>query len=136
MLVSDVMLGLDKIPSVQQDVIVKVCLEEMGRYRLGIACIVDQSGHLLGIFTDGDLRRKLLRIQKPIASLFIDDVLEHGIRDPLKVGPSDSLVHAVHLMELHQVWDLPVVDSSNMLVGLLHLHPAVKSLLLSYTPKS
>ncbi len=136
MLVSDVMLGLDKIPSVQHDVIVKVCLEEMGRYRLGIACIVDESGHLLGIFTDGDLRRKLLWIQKPIASLFIDDVLEHGIRNPLKVGPSVSLVHAVHLMELHQVWDLPVVDSSNMLVGLLHLHPAVKSLLTSYTSKS
>lgn len=133
MLVSDVMLPLDKFPVLKQDVIVKVCLDEMSRYCLGIACIVDQSGHLLGIFTDGDLRRKLLRIQRPIASFFIDDVIDHGILNPFKVLPSDSLASAVDLMEIHQVWDLPVVDNSTMLVGLLHLHPAVKSLLPSHT---
>jgi len=136
MLVSDVMLSLPHFPVVQQDVIVKVCLEEMGRYRLGIACIIDDSGQLLGIFTDGDLRRKLLKIQKPIASLFIDDVIDHGIRNPIKVMPSDSLTSAVALMELHQVWDLPVVDGSTMLVGLLHLHPAVKALLPTPPSKS
>ena len=100
----------------------------MGLYRLGIACIVDDSDQLIGIFTDGDLR-KLLKSQKPIASFFVDDVIEHSISDPHKVLPSDSLVDAVSLMELHKVWDLPVVDHSNILVGLLHLHPAVKSLL-------
>ena len=133
MLVSDVMLPLYKFPVLKQDVIVKVCLEQMCCYRLGIACIVDESGQLLGIFTDGDLRRKLLKIQRPIASLFIDDVIDHGIRKPFKVQPSDSLASAVELMELHQVWDLPVVDSSAMLVGLLHLHPAVKAMLASHT---
>jgi arabinose-5-phosphate isomerase len=129
MLVSGVMLPLEKFPVVREDEIVKVCLEQMCLYRLGIACIVDQSGHLLAIFTDGDLRRMLLKIQKPIASLFIDDVIEHGISNPLSVNSSDSLVSAINLMELHQVWDLPVLDSSTGLVGLLHLHPAVKALL-------
>ena len=129
MLVSDVMLPLDKFPVLSQYTIVKVCLDEMGFWRLGVSCIVDETGHLLGLFTDGDLRRKLLKIQKPIASLFVDDVLDHSIRDPHKVESSDSLASAVELMEIHQVWDLPVVDDSNKLVGLLHLHPAVKALL-------
>ena len=129
MLVCDVMLPLDKFPVLKQDSIVKVCLDEMNRYRLGIACIVDDSCLLLGIFTDGDLRRKLLKTQKPIASFFVDDVLDHGTQNPLMIKDSDSLSDAVELMELHQVWDLPVVDSSSNLVGLLHLHPAVKALL-------
>lgn len=131
MKVSDVMLPLEKFPVLNHEAILKVCLDEMANYRLGIACIVDVSGHLLGIFTDGDLRRNLLRIQKPFASLFVDDVIDHSNCEPFKVLPSDSLAFAVNLMEVHQVWDLPVVDSSNMLVGLLHLHPAVKALLQS-----
>ena len=131
MLVSNVMLSPDKFPVLKQDSIVKVCLDEMSRYRLGIACIVDDSGLLLGIFTDGDLRRKLLTIQKPIASFFVDDVLYHGTHHPFNVQESDSLADAIDLMELHQVWDRPVVDSSSHLVGLLHLHPAIKALMPS-----
>ena len=61
MIVSDIMLPLDKFPVLSQEVIVKVCLEEMVLYRLGIACIVNKSDQLIGIFTDGDLRRKLLK---------------------------------------------------------------------------
>ena len=129
MLVSSVMLTLDKFPVLKQDSIVKVCLDEMSRYRLGIACIIDDSGFLLGIFTDGDLRRKLLTIQKPIASFFVDDVLDHGTHHPFNVRDSDSLADAIDLMELHQVWDLPVVDATSHLVGLLHLHPAIKALM-------
>jgi len=133
MLVSHVMLPLDKFPVLKQNEIFKVCLDEMCRYRLGIACIVDESGRLLGIFTDGDLRRALLKNQKPIPSLYIDDVLDHGTLSPLHVFPSDSLSSAIEMMELHHVWDLPVLDSSSHLVGLLHLHPVVKALLPSHT---
>jgi arabinose-5-phosphate isomerase len=133
MLVSHVMLPMDKFPVLKQDSIVKVCLDEMSRYRLGIACIVDDSGLLLGIFTDGDLRRTLLKAQKPIASFFVDDVLDYGTHNPFKIKDSDSLAAAIELMEHHQVWDLPVVDSSSNLVGLLHLHPAVKALLPFHT---
>ena len=99
MLVSHVMLSLDKFPVLKKDTIVKVCLDEMSRYRLGIACIIDESGLLLGIFTDGDLRRKLLISQKPIASFFIDDVLDHGTHKPFMIKDSDSLSSAIHLME-------------------------------------
>ena len=129
MLVSDVMMGLDRVPAIQENVILKEALEEMGRTRLGIACIVNGDNKLLGILTDGDIRRKLLKVQKPFSAFFVDDALDHAIRSPMTVKPEDSLVNAVDLMEQKQIWDLPVVDEKGSLVGLLHLHPAVQALL-------
>ena len=132
MLVSDVMLSLDKFPVVRSDSIVKTCIEKMGVYRLGICAIISKSGQFLGVFTDGDLRRTLLKIQRPIASLFVDDVIEYASRMPLTVSPNDSLELAIELMGLNEVWDLPVTDHNGKLIGLLHLHPAVKSLLKKF----
>lgn len=129
MLVSDVMMGLDRVPVIQDAVILKEALEEMGRTRLGIVCIVDSDNKLLGILTDGDIRRKLLKVQKPFSAFFVDDALDHAIRAPMTIKPGDTLIHAVDVMEQKQIWDLPVVDDNGLLVGLLHLHPAVQALL-------
>lgn len=128
-LVSDVMMGLDRAPVINETVILKEALEEMGRTRLGIACIVNRDNNLLGILTDGDIRRKLLKVQKPFSAFFVDDALDHAIRSPMTIKPGDTLVHAVDVMEQKQIWDLPVVDDRGTLVGLLHLHPAVQALL-------
>lgn len=129
MLVSDVMMGLDRVPAINETVILKEALEEMGRSRLGIACIVNGENRLLGILTDGDIRRKLLKVQKPFSAFFVDDALDHAIRSPMTIKPGDTLVHAVDVMEQKQIWDLPVVDDKGTLVGLLHLHPALQALL-------
>ena len=128
-LVSDVMMNLDRVPVIKEAVILKEALEEMGRTRLGIACIVNGDNKLMGILTDGDIRRKLLKVQKPFSAFFVDDALDHAIRSPMTVKPEDSLVNAVDLMEQKQIWDLPVVNENDILVGLLHLHPAVQALL-------
>lgn len=129
MLVAEVMLKLDRFPVIQETVILKEALEVMGKYRLGIACIVGADNKLLGILTDGDIRRKLLKVQKPFSAFFVDDALDHAIQSPTTVKPDDSLVHSVDVMEQKQIWDLPVVDGQGVLVGLLHLHPAVQALL-------
>ena len=129
MLVSDVMMPLDRIPVIGETVILKEALEEMGRSRLGIACIVGARNKLLGILTDGDFRRKLLKVQKPFSAFLVDDALIHAIRSPLTIQPNDTLIDAVALMGEKQIWDLPVVDDQGALVGLLHLHPAVQALL-------
>jgi CBS domain-containing protein len=128
-LVSEVMMGLDRVPVIKEAVILKEALEEMGRTRLGIVCIVNDDNKLLGILTDGDIRRKLLKVQKPFAAFFVDDALDHAIRSPMTIKPGDTLVHAVDVMEQKQIWDLPVVDDKGLLVGLLHLHPVVQALL-------
>jgi CBS domain-containing protein len=129
MLVNEVMMGLDRVPVIREAVILKEALEEMGRTRLGIACIVNGDNKLLGILTDGDIRRKLLKVQKPFSAFFVDDALDHAILSPMTTKPGDTLVHAVDVMEQKQIWDLPVVDDKGLLVGLLHLHPAVQALL-------
>ena len=129
MLVSDVMMSLDRVPAIKENVILKEALEEMGRTRLGIACIVNGDNKLLGILTDGDIRRKLLKVHKPFSAFFVDDALDHAIRAPMTIKPADTLLNAVNVMEQKQIWDLPVVDDKGTLVGLLHLHPAVQALL-------
>ena len=70
MRVSEVMLPPDRFPVIDEREILKEALEAMGRSRLGIACIVDSNDKLLGILTDGDIRRKLLKVQKPFSAFF------------------------------------------------------------------
>ena len=129
LLVGDVMLSTDRFPVVAETVILKEALESMGKFRLGIVCIVDDAGKLLGVLTDGDIRRKLLKVQKPFSALFVDDALDHAFREPTTTRAKDTLVHAVEVMGKKQIWDLPVLDDNGKLVGLLHLHPAVEALL-------
>jgi CBS domain-containing protein len=129
LLVSGVMLALDRVPVVKPDTLLKVALADMTRHRLGIACIVDSTGLLAGVFTDGDVRRMLLKDQKPFAALFVDDIIIHANRNPITVKASDTLGHAVGVMEKKGIWDLPVIDADNKLVGLLHLHPAIKAVM-------
>ena len=126
--VKDVMLDIGSFPIVNDSTILKEALERMDDFRLGIACVVDHDSQLLGIITDGDIRRKLLVVQKPLAAFFIDDVINQAIKNPVTTSSEISLADAVSLMEEEKVWDLPVVDNSK-LVGMLHLHPAVKALL-------
>jgi len=128
-LVSDVMILLEQCPVIDEREILKEALERMSHSRLGMVCIVNQENTLLGILTDGDIRRSLLKVQKPFSAFFVDDALMHAIRSPVSIQAKDSLIDAVALMEERQVWDLPVVNAENKLEGLLHLHPAVKALL-------
>ena len=127
--VADVMLPLDRFPCISQRELFKQALEMMNEKKLGIVCIVNHCGQLVGVLTDGDIRRNLLSDQKPLAALFVDDALEHAVLNPLTVIPQLPLASAVQIMEDRQVWDLPVVDSDRTLLGLLHLHPAIMALL-------
>lgn len=130
--VGNVMLSINDFPVVSQSTILKETLEKMDIIGLGIACIVGKHKELLGVITDGDIRRKLISIQKPLAAFFIDDTINQAIKNPIVVSSDVSLADAVRLMEEKQIWDLPVVDKST-LVGLLHLHAAIKLLLSSDT---
>ena len=126
--ITTVMIPIGEFPVVTEQTILKEALEEMDNYRLGVACVVNNKGHLIGILTDGDIRRKLLSVQKPLSAFFIDAAIEHAILNPVVIYPSNSLYEAVVLMDKNRVWDLPVVDNYK-LVGLLHLHPVVDALI-------
>lgn len=134
--VKDVMIRTDNIPIVLPDTFFKKVLEDMSTHRLGIACVVDSSKILLGIITDGDIRRKLISVQKPFSAFFVDDAIDHAIKNPVTCGPIDTLSEAVQIMKKLQVWDLPVIDDHGVLIGLLHLHPAVEALLKTIEEQS
>jgi arabinose-5-phosphate isomerase len=126
--IKDVMLSLDKFPVIKDTVILKEALEEMSNKKIGIACVINSEFKLLGIITDGDIRRKILSIQKPLSSFFIDDCIDHAILSPKTIDINDTLETAVDLMGEKKVWDLPVLENG-ILKGLLHLHPLVELLL-------
>lgn len=129
MRVEEVMIPMGSFPAVEQKTILKEALTEMGEANLGLVCIINEKQELLGLITDGDLRRKLLKVQKPFSAFFIDDALIHAKQNPMTCRPEDNLKEVVQLMGEKQIWDLPVVRQDNQLVGLLHLHPAVKKVL-------
>ena len=123
--VADVMLRLDVCPLANQKSLLKEVLDEMDIHRLGIACVIDNDHRLVGIITEGDIRRKLLRVQKPLAALLADDVETHAIRTPITAKPDLPLFDALTLMSDRKIWDLPVVDRNMKVLGLLHLHQAL-----------
>ena len=128
MTVGSVMLTLDSTPQTNGTTLLKEALELMDQHRLGIVCITSANGTLDGIITDGDIRRMLNAVQKPIAALLSDDVINHSVREPLTVSSSTSLTEAIAVMGAKKIWDLPVVDDGK-LMGLFHLHPALKALM-------
>ena len=129
--VKDVMLPISKIPIVQEDAILKDALEKMSMYKLGITCIVDKHDKFIGLITDGDVRRILLAVQKPLSALFMEDVLDHISTSPTFVDPNLSISKATQLIGEKLVWDLPVVSKDMSLLGLFHLHKALEYYLKS-----
>ena len=126
--VADVMLPLDKTPKTNGRTLLKEALDIMDNHRLGIVCVVNADGNLDGLITDGDLRRLLSNVQKPLAALMSDDVIVHAIRSPTTVAGPTPLREAVEIMGKKQIWDLPVVNQGK-LQGLLHLHPAISAII-------
>lgn len=116
--VSDVMHTGDRVPAVKADVTLRDALLEMTDKGLGMTAIVDDDRRILGIYTDGDLRRTLDTGA---------DIRETRIRDVMhpncKTTTDDLLAaEALHLLEENKITGLLVVDDDNRLIGALNIH--------------
>jgi CBS domain-containing protein len=129
--VQDILLPPSEIPAMPAKTLMKEALEMMTAKRLGLACVTDEAGKLVAIFTDGDLRRLLLRSQKPLSALFADDIIDHARTEFTTVGPDLALQDALDMLQEREIFDLPVVDGDGQLLGVIHLHPALNALLHS-----
>jgi arabinose-5-phosphate isomerase len=123
--VEDVMRKGDELPRVGPDTLLSEGLVEMSRKGLGMTTIVDDGDHVLGVFTDGDLRRALDREV---------DVHRTRMREVMTAGgkvaePRMLAAEAVHLMETHRITSLPVVsaDAERRLVGALNVHDLLRA---------
>jgi len=79
--VASIMLSSGAFPVLSPHALVKEAMDEMNQHGIGIACIVDSNSTLLGIITDGDLRRRLIKTQKPFSAIFNEDVINFSIED-------------------------------------------------------
>lgn len=116
--VSDVMHRDAKLPRVLQGVSLKEALLEMSSKGLGMTAVVAESGRLVGVFTDGDLRR-LLDTRSDIADIVIDDVMTVT---PHIIYANRLAVEAVRMMETLKILSLLVVDEIGQCVGALNMH--------------
>ncbi|MAK12095.1 MAG: CBS domain-containing protein [Candidatus Pelagibacter sp.] len=123
----DIMIKVGAFPIVKENTIFKEAIEKMSEFNLGILCIVDNKFELRGIITDGDLRRMLLNIQKPFSAFFVDDIIKHSKKNPITSFPDEDIKKTLIKMNLSKVWDIPIIEN-HKLVGLVHLHPAIKNL--------
>ena len=71
----------------------------MNQYKLGVACIINKNRKLLGVLTDGDIRRLLFKMQKPLSAIFVDDVMDYATKSFINVKPNLSLKKALLQME-------------------------------------
>jgi arabinose-5-phosphate isomerase len=123
--VEDVMRKGDDLPRVGPDTMLSAGLLEMSRKGLGMTTIVDEHDHVLGIFTDGDLRRALDR-QVDIHRTPMREVMTAGGK---VAEPRMLAAEAVHLMETYRITSLPVVlpDEGRRLVGALNVHDLLRA---------
>ena len=85
---------------------------------LGLTAVVDEAGRLVGIITDGDLRRQMA-VTPDIQSLVARDVMTP---DPIAVGPETLAVEALALLERRKITAVVVIDDDRRVAGVLHLH--------------
>ncbi|HTD72622.1 MAG TPA: KpsF/GutQ family sugar-phosphate isomerase [Steroidobacteraceae bacterium] len=121
--VKDVMRAGTHVPTVRADTTLADGLLEVTSKGLGMTAIVDDSMHVLGVFTDGDLRRALDR-QADLRTTRMDQVMTVG---PKFVLPSTLAAEAVHLMETHRITSLIVLDKDRKIVGALNVHDLLRA---------
>lgn len=121
--VRDVMRAGDAVPAVAAGVSLSNALLEITRKGMAMTAVVDDAGHPIGIFTDGDLRRLIEKVQD-FTKLSIADVMH---ANPRSIGPDQLAVEAVELMEQFRINQLLVTDAEGMLVGALHIHDLTRA---------
>jgi arabinose-5-phosphate isomerase len=122
--ISDVMHAGTEVPRVGLDATAREALVEMSRKRLGMTAVVDADDRLLGVFTDGDLRRALDDAQLDLRSVPVKELMAHK---PKTIGAQQLAVEAAHLMEAHKINALVVVDEHNRVVGALNIHDLLRA---------
>lgn len=121
--IDDLMRTGDAIPIVKGNSMLSEALVEMSRKRMGMTIIVNNDGVLIGIFTDGDLRRVLDK-NLDVHTTKVSSVMTTNCKT---IGLGMLAAEAVHIMEQHQIMTLIVLDKNHVPIGAIHMHDLLKS---------
>ena len=121
--VKDIMHQNDNIPLCLPDTPLKQAILEMTGKKLGAIVVADSHNKLFGIFTDGDLRR-CFEEGIDLTSAAIGDICHQSC---LTTIPDELAINTVNLMQEKEITVLPVVDSKNLVIGIIHMHDLLKA---------
>lgn len=115
--VEDLMHKGEGVPQVAASASMSDAVHEMSAKRLGMTCVVD-GALLAGVLTDGDLRRRMLRVERPLQGT----AGEAMSRSPVTIAENALASEALRIMEEKKITSLPVVDGGRRLLGVIQIH--------------
>lgn len=122
--VKDLMLSdMEKLPIVHENESFTNVIETISKYKLGMAIMVNQSGVITGVLTDGDIRRTLIKHKNDL-SIAVNEVMT---ANPKRIKAEDYAASALHLMEKYSITALAVVDENDRPIGVIHIHDILKA---------
>lgn len=114
----------DALPKVSLDTPMNKVLYEISNKRLGLTTIVDENDHLLGIFTDGDLRRLIDKQQGFDVNLRVSEVM---VKNPSTISKEVRAVEALEKMNEKKINQFIVVDDANKVIGVISMHDLIQA---------
>lgn len=120
--VGDLMHTGDAVPVVKESASIKEAIEEMSAKRLGMTTVVDESGRLVGVITDGDLRRH----QLDRGAILDRRAGECMTPDPKRIGAEELAARALALME-GVITSLVITDDAGRPAGVIHIHDILRA---------
>jgi len=109
----------EKIPKVSGEAGMDAVIYEMSKKGLGITSVVRDDDCLVGVISDGDLRRLLQDEREKVLSLTASQCMT---KNPLTINEDELATGALHLMEQKKITSLMVTDASEKIIGIIHLH--------------
>ncbi|UUS66692.1 MULTISPECIES: SIS domain-containing protein [unclassified Acinetobacter] len=114
----------EDLPKVSPETPMNKVLYEISNKRLGLTTIVDENDTLLGIFTDGDLRRLIDKQQGFDVNMKVSEVM---IKNPLTISQEERAVHALERMNDKKITQFVVVDDANKVIGIISMHDLIQA---------
>lgn len=122
--VADIMHSGAALPRVPATATLADALQEMSRHGLGITTVADAQGRLLGLFSDGDLRRALEQAPVDIRAVTVD---RYMTREPVTIGAAQPAVEAAELMQARRISALAVLDDQGRVCGAFNMHDLLRA---------
>lgn len=122
--VQDIMHTGEGVPRINETASLSEALVEMTQKGLGMTVIIDPAEKVIGVFTDGDLRRVLDHGEVNVRELSIADCMT---RNPKTIYPDQLAAEALQIMDTKRINALPVVDQQHRLLGAINMHDLLRA---------
>jgi arabinose-5-phosphate isomerase len=117
----------EAVPTVSEETVIKDAIYEISSKKMGITSVVDASGRLTGVISDGDLRRWMERTERSGENLLMKKARDIMTRNPKVIARHALAAEAVGIMEDNSITSLLVLDSRSRPEGVIHLHDLLKA---------